>query len=205
MRLKLSPGTRATFALFAAVANVLSILILAAVPTGAEPATGEGAWRLLAQSGSVAAIRHERTAGGVGDPASMKLDDCATQRNLTEEGRAQAAALGEQFRKHGVSVTMVLSSQWCRCLETARLAFGQAEPWPALNNLYGRREREPAQTAEIRRRLAAWTGPGALVLVSHGSVIGPLTGAYPSEGEAIVLRPDADKGFQVVGRIAPGG
>ncbi len=204
MRSKHLPDARMDMALFAAMVRICVLLVVAA-PAQAEPATGEAAWRLLAQSGSVAAIRHERTSGAVGDPAGMRLDDCATQRNLTEQGRARAAALGEQFRARGVSVTTVLSSQWCRCLETGRLAFGQAEPWPALNNLFGRREREPAQTAEVRQRIAAWTGPGTLVLVSHGSVIGPLTGAYPGEGEVIVLRPDAGKGFQVVGRIALGG
>jgi len=187
------------------IATAAAMLLSIVPAVRAEPVTGEAAWSLLAQNGSVAAIRHARTSGAAGDPAGMRLDDCGTQRNLTEQGRAEATMMGKQFRAHGVAVTAVLSSQWCRCLETARLAFGRAEAWAPLNNLYGKREREAAQTAEVRRRVAGWKGPGTLVLVSHGSMIGPLTGAYPGEGEVIVLRPDPDKGLRVVGRIAPSG
>jgi phosphohistidine phosphatase SixA len=172
---------------------------------GTEPTQGEAAWKLLAESGSVAVIRHARTSGGAGDPTGMTLDDCSTQRNLTSDGRAQATSLGEQFRTRGVAVASVLSSRWCRCLETARLAFNQAESWAPLDNVYGRREREPAQNAEVRKRIATWKGPGTLVLVSHGVNITPLTGVYPGEGEVVVLRPDPVKDFQVVGRIATGG
>ena len=170
----------------------------------ADIATGAAAWRELASPGAVAVIRHARTSGGVGDPTGFRLDDCATQRNLSDQGRAQAAELGGRFRANLVTAGLVLSSRWCRCQDTARLAFGKAEPWPALDNVFDDRAREPAQNAEIRRRIRAWTGPGALVLVSHGVNITPLTGLYPAEGEAIVLRPDPATDFRVVGRIAPG-
>lgn len=168
-------------------------------------ATGEAAWSLLKQSGSVALIRHGRTSGGAGDPPGFMLENCGTQRNLTEEGRAQAKALGEAVRAHGVAVAAVLSSRWCRCLETARLAFGAAEPWPALDNLFGNSARAPAQTAELRKRIRAWAGPGTLVMVSHGVNILPLTGIQPAEGELLVLLPDPSVDFRVVGRIATGG
>lgn len=188
--------------------TAIAVLVFFAIarPGGAtELAQGDAAWRMLAESGSVAMIRHGRTSGGAGDPPGFKLDDCPTQRNLTDAGRAQVKALGEQFRAHGVQVTAVLSSQWCRCLDTARLAFDRAEPWAPLNNLHGRREREAAQNAEVRKRIAAWKGPGTLVLVSHGANISPLTGVYPGEGDVVVLRPDAATDFRVVGRIAPNG
>jgi phosphohistidine phosphatase SixA len=187
--------------------TIAALLLLAIAWPGraADLAQGEAAWRKLAEPGTVAMIRHGRTSGGAGDPPGFKLDDCGSQRNLTEDGRAQMAKLGEQFRAHGVQVTAVLSSQWCRCLDTAKLAFGRAEPWAPLNNLFGRREHEPAQTAEVRKRIAAWKGPGTLVLVSQGANISPATGVYPGEGEVVVLRPDPATGFRAVGRIATGG
>jgi len=179
---------------------------LAAAPLhAADIATGAAAWRELARGGAVAAIRHGRTSGAAGDPPGFKLEDCSTQRGLTEQGRQESAALGERFRANKVPVDLVLSSQWCRCLDTARLAFGRAEPWAPLNNVFADRSREPAQNAEVRKRIRAWTGPGTLVLVSHGSIIGPLTGAYPGEGEVIVLRPaDSAAALRVVGRIRSG-
>lgn len=184
----------------------LAILILAAIAPahGQEQATGEAAWSLLAQNGSVALIRHARTGGGVGDPAGFKLEDCSTQRNLTDDGRAQSKALGEAFRSRGVNVTAVQASRWCRCLDTAKLAFGDAEPWPMLDNMFRDRSREPAQMAAMRKRIREWNGPGTLVLVSHGVNIVALLGNQPMEGEVFVVRPDLGKDFIFVGRIAPG-
>jgi phosphohistidine phosphatase SixA len=192
------------------VAQMLGGLGLAWVAEGAfagvaaEIATGRAAWRMLATRGAVALIRHARTSGGAGDPAGFSLEDCATQRNLTDQGRAQAAALGQRFRANGVAVELVLSSRWCRCLDTARIAFGGVEPWTALDNLYGNNAKEPTQSAEVRKRIRAWARPGALVLVTHGANILPLTGISPAEGEVVVLRPNDAKDFNVVGRIAPG-
>ncbi len=181
---------------------LLGFAALLARPAWANEAAA--AWRELAAGGAVVAIRHGRTSGGAGDPPNFTLDDCATQRALTEQGRQESVALGERFRANKVQVDLVLSSQWCRCLDTARLAFGKAEPFPALNNVFGNSSREPAQNAETRKRIRDWKGPGTLVLVSHGSIISPLTGAYPAEGEVIVLRPDPEKSLRVVGRVKPG-
>src|SRR5262245_54379255 len=102
-----------------------ALLFLVAAPQAhsddAEP------WTSLRSGGVVALVRHAATTGGAGDPPGFRLDDCATQRNLTERGREQARRLGDQLRAEGVSVTKVLSSQWCRCRETAALmGFGTA-------------------------------------------------------------------------------
>jgi len=167
-------------------------------------ATGDDAWRLLRQNGSVALVRHGRTTGGAGDPPGFALADCATQRNLTEDGRAEMRRLGEAVRARGIDIAAVLSSRWCRCLETARLVFGKAEPWPPLDNLFGNSSRTQAQTAELRKRIRAWSGPGVLVLVTHGANILPLTGIQPAEGEMVIVMPDAKDDFRVTGRIAPG-
>jgi broad specificity phosphatase PhoE len=134
-------------------------------------------------------------------PPGARLDDCATQRNLDEGGRAQARRIGEAFRRNGVVVGPVLSSPRCRCLDTARLAFGRVEAWDPLQgtlNDPGRRER---QLAAIRARIAAdRTGP-PLVLVTHGSAVTDLTGRGARMGELVVLRATGDGGHAVAGQL----
>ncbi len=168
-------------------------------PAGASDA----AWRALQQGGVVALIRHAR-APGVGDPPGFRLEDCATQRNLSEGGREQARRLGAAFRDHGVAVARVLSSQWCRCLDTARLAFGDGvEPLPALNSFFAKGETEGAQTRAVRAVVEGWRDqPGVLALVTHQVNITALTGVFPDEGEILVLKPGA-AGFDLVARFRP--
>jgi len=161
----------------------------------------DGSWRALEQGGTVALFRHAR-APGTGDPANFRLDDCSTQRNLSEEGRQQAQRIGDQFRNRKVPVERVLSSRWCRALETTRLAFGNlAQPAPPLDSFFSGREQEPAQTQAVRRIIEEWRSAGVLVLVTHQVNITALTGVFPSEGEMLVLRPRAGSGFDVVGRV----
>src|SRR5687767_12433478 len=106
----------------------LALALLAATAGIAHSAqSDEALWRLLKAGGQVVLVRHAVTTAGVGDPPGMVLADCTTQRNLSDEGRAHARQLGEAFRARGVAVSHVYSSPWCRCLETARLAF-RTEP-----------------------------------------------------------------------------
>lgn len=164
--------------------------------------------KALAAGGHVAIVRHGLTTPGVGDPEGFRLDQCATQRNLIEEGRAEARALGRLLRERQIKIERVLSSEWCRCRETAQLMeVGEAETLPALNNLYGRHERREGQLREMRAVISAWKGSGTLILVSHGSTIGALTGIHPATAEGVVLAPapDTAEGFRMVGRIGPAG
>jgi broad specificity phosphatase PhoE len=162
----------------------------------------EALWALLKGGGQVVLVRHAPTNAGVGDPEGMKLDDCATQRNLSDEGRADARRLGEAFRARAVPVAQVLSSPWCRCLETARLAFGQ-EPaiLPALGNLFGRPERAAQQIGELKPLVSRRPASGNVVLVSHGSTIVALTGISPLTSELVVLTPQENGRFSVAGRM----
>ncbi|UUZ67897.1 histidine phosphatase family protein [Polaromonas sp. P2-4] len=126
----------------------------------------EALWSLLKGGGQVILIRHALTTPGVGDPEGMKLGDCSTQRNLNDEGRAHARQLGEAFRTRGVTVRRVLSSPWCRCTETARLAFGKTpELLPALGNLFGRSELAARQVAELKPLVSQLPAGGNTVLV----------------------------------------
>jgi broad specificity phosphatase PhoE len=170
---------------------------------GALPApASEAAWQALREGGAVALFRHAR-APGTGDPQGFRLEDCATQRNLSAEGREQARGIGDQFKAQRVPVVRVLSSRWCRSLDTARLAFGAlAEPFPPLDSFFSEREGREAQTRAVRELVEGWRSEGVLALVTHQVNITALTGIFPAEGEVVVLRPKAGAGFEIVGRIA---
>jgi len=188
-------------------AALLAILLLAALAhAAAQPAGADDAlWTLLKKGSEVVLLRHAVTTAGVGDPPGFKLQDCATQRNLTDAGRAAARRLGDAFREHGVPVGRVLSSPWCRCLDTARLAFGAAEVSQPLSNLYGRSEASARQVREMETLIATWRPEGAggnLVLVSHGSTILALTGISVEPAEMVVLTPRAGERFKIAGRLS---
>lgn len=177
------------------------LFALALLLGGASAHADEALWNAVRGGGHVLFIRHALTTPGVGDPAGFTLADCATQRNLSEEGRAQARRLGEAFVARKVPVGEVLSSPWCRCIDTAQLAFGRAQVWRPLANLFGRQGEADKQVRALRPRVAAHTGKDNLVLVSHGSTALALTGEHPAMGEALVLKPQPG-GFRVAGRLA---
>jgi phosphohistidine phosphatase SixA len=176
--------------------------MLAMLVAPVAAADTEQLWMLLKGGGQVVLIRHAITTPGVGDPAGMRLDDCSTQRNLTDEGRGHARRVGEAFRARDIPVERVLSSPWCRCLETARLAFGDAETWTPLSNLFGRSGRRADQVRDMRALVGQRRSGGNVVLVSHGSTIGALTGVHPDPAELVVVTPQGDGRFTVAGRIA---
>jgi phosphohistidine phosphatase SixA len=179
----------------------IALIILTMAGWGHPSEASEAAWQALKQGGTVALFRHAR-APGTGDPANFRLDDCSTQRNLSEEGRQQAQGIGDQFRTRQLPVERVLSSRWCRALETARLAFGAvAQPSPQLDSFFSGRDQEAAQTHAVRRIIEGWRSAGVLVLVTHQVNITALTGIFPGEGEMLVLRPRSDSGFDLVGRV----
>jgi broad specificity phosphatase PhoE len=145
-------------------------------------------------------LRHSYAPGGF-DPPDARLDDCSTQRNLDESGRAQARRIGEAFRRHGIAVGAVLSSPRCRCLDTARLAFGKVEAWEVLQGALNDAERRRLQLDDVRGRIAANQSGPPLVLVTHGSVVTDLTGHSIRMGEFVVLRREADGGHTAAGRL----
>lgn len=172
-------------------------------PVVAGPARAAEALQVLAQPGHVLIMRHAN-APGVGDPPGMVLDDCATQRNLDEHGRAQAKNLGGRLRSAGLAELRVFTSQWCRCRETARLlGVGRVEDLPALNSFFEQQERREAQVRALREFLAQLPRDGRpVVLVTHQVNITALTGYYPASGEGLVLRLRADGGFDRVAELA---
>ncbi len=142
----------------------------------------------LRQHGLVLLARHATTEPGIGDPPGFRLGECGTQRNLSDDGRAQARRLGARLAEVGFTPQRVRTSAWCRCIDTARLAFGEAEPWPALNSFFQGRGSEPAQTAELRRALSAIPAGRIEAWVTHQVNVTALTGEGVSMGEVLLLR-----------------
>jgi phosphohistidine phosphatase SixA len=179
--------------------------LLLVLPVRADEAGLKG----LKAGGHVIMIRHGLTTPGAGDPLGFKLEDCATQRNLVEEGRAASRKLGALLRGQGIKVERVLSSEWCRCMETAELiGMGKVERETALNNLYGRPQNRARQVDAMRALIAGWKGAGGnLLLSTHGANMGALMGINPETAAGVVLRPESgtEHGFRVVGRISPEG
>lgn len=169
-------------------AAFLFLALLAASPDRSFAAEEEEAlWNALRSGTHIAIMRHA-TAPGTGDPADFRLGDCSTQRNLSEEGRAQATRIGARFRAKGIETARVFSSQWCRCLETARLLeLGPVQELPLLNSFFADSEQRDPQTLALKEWLAGQNGPEPLVLVTHQVNITALTGVYPASGEMVVV------------------
>lgn len=131
----------------------------------------------LAKPGRLLMLRHANAPGN-GDPPNFRLDDCTTQRNLDPAGRTQAARLGQRLAQAGVARATLYSSQWCRCLETARLlALGPVQPLPALNSFYPRPQEREATLAALRDFLARLPANGPpVILVTHQFTITGFTG-----------------------------
>ena len=163
-------------------------------------ARAESVWDALRAPGSVVVLRHSYAPGAY-DPPDAKLEDCSTQRNLDETGRAQAARIGEAFRENAIAVGKILSSPRCRCLDTARLAFGQAQPWDVLQGALNDSELRRRRVAETKKTIDAHRSGEPLVLVTHGSVVTDLTGLNIRMGEFVVLRLSPDGTHAVAGQF----
>jgi hypothetical protein len=203
----------------------LCALVVAAL-SGEAMADDATVWSALQQGGKVIIMRHADAPGPEqgreGDPSGFRLDDCATQRNLSNNGRRQAAILGDRIREHNVRIARVMSSPWCRAKETAELMrLGPVEVDDHLAN----REREGGGGAATREMppfhesmqhtygmIRNWAGPGNLFLVSHGHFVSHLLWGpnrhSPEQAEMIVLQPEPNTPmgqhpFREVGSLSP--
>lgn len=153
-------------------------------------------------------LRHAHTGPGIGDPADFRLGDCTTQRNLDTTGRVQARAIGAWFRARRLEPASVRSSRWCRCLETATLAFGHVDPWQALDSIFRHASRGAASASQLRQVLSGLPSERFDVWITHQVNITELTGDDIRMGEAFVVRPaapGAGVALKVIGRWRPGG
>jgi broad specificity phosphatase PhoE len=183
------------------IASVYGLIVVALLGWAVAVARADDAvWDALREAGSVVVLRHSY-APGTFDPPTARLDDCTTQRNLDDAGRAQATRVGEAFRRHRITVGDVLSSPRCRCMDTGRLAFGRAKAWVVLQGALNDTELRRRQLAEMKSALAAHRDGPPLVLVTHGSVVTDLTGLNIRMGEFVVLRRGADGVHAIAGRL----
>ncbi len=180
------------------LARWLLLMALALPAAAAEP------WDALQEGGALIVMRHAATDPGVGDPPGFRLSECATQRNLSPQGRQEAERLGRLFAARGVAPAAVYSSAWCRCLETAKLAFPAvpAQPLPALDSMFGDAKRAAGAPA-LRAALKNLPRDRVTVWVTHQVNVTALTGEYVGMGEALVLRVQRDGDFKLVGRLKP--
>ncbi len=160
----------------------------AGLPVIAKSDPAAEAVAALRRGGGVVLLRHAATEPGIGDPPGFRLGECATQRQLSETGREQSRRIGAWFSARGLVPAEVRSSAWCRCLDTATLAFGRAQPWAPLNSFFDDRSAESAQSAVLRGALAKVPAQGFEVWVTHQVNISALTGVSPVVGEALVVR-----------------
>lgn len=187
--------------------STIAFLVIASITQpidGISQAQPPSVWALLQRNepGYVVMMRHA-LAPGTGDPASFKLGNCSTQRNLSDVGRKQAVQTGKAFHSRNIRIARVLSSQWCRCLDTARLMnLAKVEPFEALNSFFNAPSREAKQTAEVRRFiLNNRNTQGVTVMVTHQVNITALTGIVPQSGESVVLKVNEKGQVEVVGQL----
>lgn len=174
-------------------------LILTAVLMGsglvrAQADAASDFWARLREGGNVVLMRHGITEPGVGDPDHFRLGECSTQRNLSAEGREQSRRVGEAFRREGIRLDEVRSSAWCRCVDTAQLAFGRHTVWAPVNSFFAGQGDRDAQTRAVLAAVRGVRAPANWMLVTHQVNITALTGVSLAMGEVFVTRPEADGG-----------
>jgi len=150
----------------------------------------------LKKGEKIVLIRHS-LAPGLGDPSNFELSDCKTQRNLSEEGINQSKRVGVFFKSNSIQIDKVYSSEWCRCKDTAKHAFGDFITFSGLNSFFRDSSKGPEHIKSVRDLVNNWKSNKNLILVTHHITIGSLINYYPSSGEIVVT----DKSFKVIGSV----
>ena len=152
----------------------------------------------LEEGGKLIFIRHAY-APGSGDPDNFNLNDCSTQRNLSKEGQKQAEYIGEFFRNNKVKIDKVLSSEWCRCKETAKIAFKNFSTNSFLNSFYSSKfaKNKDKQVKALKEYIKKFKSDKNLVLVTHYVLISEILNYGPSSGEIVV----SNKNLNIIGSL----
>ena len=180
--------------------NVISLIIsLFLFHLTSQLNASDQPWNLAQEGNKIILIRHSLAPGG-GDPPGFKINDCKTQRNLNLKGINQSKKIGKLFNEKKIKIDQVLSSQWCRCKDTARYAFDNFKEFTALNSTFSPPydKREKQQIKELKNFIQNWNGKGKnLILVTHYVVILAITGEAPSSGELVIT----DKNLNILSTI----
>ena len=151
--------------------------------------------------GYVLLLRHT-IAPGVGDPENFKLNDCSTQRNLSQVGRDDAKAVGDWLKRRDIKISRVESSRWCRAKQTAQLlGIGKVRLNSNLDSLFDSQDPAKAiQTVRVKKQIVDWRNKsGLLVLVGHFVNIGAVAGIGVGSGEGVLVKADSKGKITVVG------
>ena len=179
--------------------QIISLLIIIFSLISFYSHSSEQNWKPAQDGGKIILIRHAKAPGG-GDPEGFKIKDCKTQRNLDEFGINQSKKIGKLFKEKKIKIDQVLSSQWCRCKDTAKYAFGNFKEFSALNSTYTPPydQNEKQQIKDLKIYVNKWKGKGGnLVLVTHYVIILAITGETVRSGEIVIT----DKNFKVLSTI----
>ena len=152
----------------------------------------------LKEGGKIIFIRHA-LAPGNGDPENFDLNDCSTQRNLNQRGIEQSKFIGNIFNKNQIKIENVYSSEWCRCIDTAKFAFNNYETFSALNSFYDIRfeANEERQITQLKEFINQWNGKENIIFVTHFVVISSMLNIGTSSGEIVIT----DKNLNIIGSI----
>ena len=153
---------------------------------------------ILKKENNIIFIRHA-IAPGNGDPPNFDISDCSTQRNLSKDGELQALKIGKFFKENDIKFTKVLSSEWCRCKDTAKIAFGSYETKNFLNSFYDERfsENKDKQILDFHKFIKNWNYSGNLALVTHYVVISEILDLATSSGEIVIT----NKNFKIISSL----
>ncbi len=152
----------------------------------------------LKEGGKIIFIRHA-LAPGNGDPENFDLNDCSTQRNLNQRGIEQSKFIGDIFYKNQIKIENVYSSEWCRCIDTAKFAFKNYQTFSALNSFYDMRfeANEEKQINQLKEFINQWNGDENIIFVTHFVVISSMLNIGTSSGEIVIT----DKNLNIIGSI----
>ena len=152
----------------------------------------------LKEGGKIIFIRHAYAPGG-GDPQNFNINDCSTQRNLSDEGINQSKLIGEFFKTNKIKIGKVLSSEWCRCKDTAKFAFNDFETFDALNSFFSAKfaKNEKKQIKDLKNYIKNWKSNKNLILVTHYVVISSILNIAVDSGEIVI----SDKNYEIIGSI----
>ncbi len=152
----------------------------------------------LQDGGKIIIIRHAY-APGSGDPDNFLINDCSTQRNLNKIGIQQSKRIGNFFKKNKIPIEIVLSSEWCRCKDTALYAFHDFKTISFLNSFYDNKflKNKVKQMNELKEYITKWKADKNLILITHYVVINELLNISSNSGEMIIF----DQKFNVIGKL----
>ena len=167
------------------------IIIFISISSPIKADSNQNVINELKKGGNLIFIRHAYAPGG-GDPINFDINKCNTQRNLSDSGRKQASEIGSFFKKNNIQVDKVYSSEWCRCKETALIAFNEFEKKNFLNSFFSAKfaQNKNSQIKSFKKFIKSWEGEKNLIFVTHYVVISEILNYAPSSGEIVISNKD---------------